>query len=322
VDQELYNEVLAHYEWHGTPRIIPGPSGMNNTTLIVADDATKAVVRLYSSHADVEKLQFEHMMLSKLQQAHLSIYTPTLVLNKAQATITRTSSGQLAAAFHYIEGERPSVSNLDEMISLARAAAELSKVFAQLVVEDQPAYSPYYELENNYAPLDHAALLELLSHEQLVDLEEHLLLIQAERTALELLKPQFQALPHQWIHGDLNNTNCLAINNEIVALLDFEFVTKDLRAMELAVLLTEMFSPDNDQLELKLNQMLQAFHEVVQLTEGELLLLPELIKLRSVDVVLHFINRYNQGLDAPHVLRRIIEDAQYVLCQMKEIKLS
>jgi len=321
---DVCNEVLSYYEWQGTPRIIPGPSGMNNTTLVVEDDVSKSIVRLYNGHEDKEKLQFEHLMLSKLQQCNLPISTPSLKLNKQQATITVTRSGKLAAAFHYIEGERPSVDNLEQMISLARAAAELSKALSTLTIDEQPAYSPYYELESNYAPIDHSSLLELLGHEELVDLEEQLLHIQGERLQLEALKPQFQALPHQWIHGDLNNTNCLAIHNDIVALLDFEFVTLDLRVMELAVLLTEMISRDRekDQSQMKLNAMLQAFHEIVQLNEQELLLLPQLIKLRCVDVVMHFINRFNQGLDAPHVLRRIIEDAHVVLCQMNDIKLS
>jgi len=48
-------------------------------------------------------------------------------------------------------------------------------------------------------------------------------------------------LPHQLIHGDLNASNALADEaGRICAILDFEFVTYDLRVMEAAVFLSDM----------------------------------------------------------------------------------
>lgn len=318
--EELDN-VLAQYVWQGKPRVIPGPSGMNNTTVMIEDDQDKRVVRIYNNHADRSKLQFEHTMLAELKQTRLAIATPQPIANKQHSIITQLQNGKLAAAFVYIDGERPSAENMQSMVSLADAAAQLSKAFAQLQIEEAPAYTPYYELESNYPPFDNNALQVLLEDAQLAKQKDELLLIQAERVELEQLKPQLQVLPHQWIHGDLNCSNSLAIRQSIVAVLDFEFVTWDLRAMELAVLLSEMIKPTTEQLEPRLEAMLQAFIATVPLQKEELTLLPALIKLRSVDVAMHFIERFKQGLDSPEVLCGIIAHAAYVITCMNQLKL-
>lgn len=320
IDEEL-DYVLAQYDWQDVPQLIPGPSGMNNTTVAIQDGNEKAIIRIYNNHADPGKLQFEHAMLSGLQQAALPIATPVPILNKQHTTITTTPEGKLAAAFQYINGERPSADHMEMMTSLAQAAAVLSQAFASLSIEGQPAYTPYYELESNYPPFLEEHISELLAYKQLADYESELRLIQHERIELERLKQALQQLPQQWIHGDINCSNSLAIGNKVVAILDFEFVTRDLRAMELAVLLSEIINPTTAQLEQQLNAMLQAYMEIIPFTEDELALLPALIKLRSVDVVMHFVERLKQRLDAPDVLRQIVAHAQYVIRCMNEIKL-
>ncbi|WP_027091421.1 phosphotransferase [Cohnella thermotolerans] len=50
--------------------------------------------------------------------------------------------------------------------------------------------------------------------------------------------PKLRKLPHQLIHGDINDSNLLAAPDaagKVAAVLDFEFCTRDLRAMEPAV---------------------------------------------------------------------------------------
>lgn len=314
--------VLTKYKWHGQPQLIPGPSGMNNATYMIQDQSGKAVIRMYNNHADISKLRFEHQVLSRLHHTKLPIATPVPIENVEHSTTTITPSGKLAAVFNYIEGERPSPQRSKAVLSLAKAAAHLSSALAQLKIEDEPSYTPYYELEQNYPAFTESDLLSLLAHEQLAKQEEKLLLIQAERIQLEQMKPKLQELPHQWIHGDLNCSNALAINDEIVALLDFEFVTWDLRAMELAVLLSEHIKPDNKQLEQKLKDMLQAYNDISPLDLSELRMLEALIRLRSVDVTMHFIERFKQGLDTADVLQGIVEHAAYVINTMTEMKLS
>lgn len=306
-------QLLAQYHWCGQPRIIPGMSGMNNTTITLEDDCERAIIRIYNNHADLSKLEFEHRMLLELQRQSLSLALPVPQMNRMSSTISTLEDGRLAARFCYIEGERPSTSSKEQMTSLAAAAAELSVALSKLTVAEVPAYSPYYELADNYAPFNEEAVLRQLAHAELAQLEDELLLIQRERSKLEQLQPELMALPQQWIHGDINCSNSLAVGDRVTAILDFEFVTRDMRVMELAVLLSELIKPQTEALLEKLEAMQEAFVAIVPLHQSEIDLLPELIKLRSVDVAMHFVQRFEQGLDQGNVLASIIEHAAFAI---------
>jgi len=306
-------QLIRQYTWHGQPSIMPGLSGMNNTTIMLKDERERYIVRIYNNHSDQQKLEFEHRMLQVLVQQPLSIAIPIPQINNTGSTISTVDNGKLAARYCYIEGERPSQANDKHLISLAEATAKLSIAFSNIKISEEPAYSPYYELAQNYTPLDEQLLLHLLGIEELAHLEEKLLLLQRERHRLEMLESQFKALPHQWIHGDINCSNALAVEDHVVAILDFEFVTLDLRAMELAVLLSELIKPYTNDITNKMLAMREAYESIVSFTAEELALLPELIKLRSVDVVMHFIQRYVQGLDSPSIVARMVEHAVFVI---------
>ena len=311
-------EVISQYTWHGQPSIIPGLSGMNNTTIMLEDERERSIVRIYNNHSDQSKLKFEHRMLLVLQQQPLSILIPIPQLNNMGSTISTIHNGKLAARYCYIEGERPELTNVKQLISLAEASAKLSIAFSKVSLSEEPAYSPYYELTKNYVALDEKLMLQLLGHNAIAELEEQLLLIRDEYNRLEALEHQFSQLPHQWIHGDINCSNSLAIEDKVVAILDFEFVTRDLRVMELAVLLSELIKPYTTELTDKLLAMREAYESIVALTPDEITLLPELIKLRSVDVVMHFIERYIQGLDPIDILARMIKHSAFVITYVND----
>ncbi|MEK4249968.1 phosphotransferase [Paenibacillus sp. FSL W7-1287] len=311
-------QLLGQYAWHGQPRIIPGLSGMNNTTIFLEDEQERSIIRIYNNHADQQKLMFEHQMLQALQKQTLTIATPVPVINRMGSAVSKLQNGKLAARYRYIEGERPSVANAKQLNSLAEATAKLSIALSQVELSEVPAYSPYYQLAHNYLPLDEPTMLHLLGHEEIAQLEEQLLLIQQERGQLEELEHQLSKLPHQWIHGDINCSNALAVQDNVIAILDFEFVTRDLRAMELAVLLSELIKPNIDEVTAKLLSMQKAYVSIVALTDSELALLPELIKLRSVDVVMHFIERFMQGIDPIGIVVAMIKNAAYTITFVNE----
>ena len=136
--------------------------------------------------------------------------------------------------------------------------------------------------------------------------------------------PLLQKLPHQLIHGDLNASNVLADqNNRITALLDFEFVAWDLRVMELAVCLSEAVEnsdkgpsedPSEDSSEAPsedskgLRALVSGFLEQVPLSPEELAVLPDLLLLRRLDVFIHFLNRWRNGVDSPQNVRRFLSE--------------
>ncbi|WFR61882.1 phosphotransferase [Paenibacillus amylolyticus] len=114
-----------------------------------------------------------------------------------------------------------------------------------------------------------------------------------------------EQLPHQLVHGDVNASNVLADqqDGEICAILDFEFATWDLRVMELAVPMSDLLTMDQseDWMWQAQEGLIRGFREQVGLEPEELLAIPQLILLRSLDVVMHFISRMFEGTDEPGV---------------------
>ena len=113
-----------------------------------------------------------------------------------------------------------------------------------------------------------------------------------------------EQLPHQIVHGDVNASNVL-VNQEgnMSAILDFEFATWDLRVMELAVPMSDMLTMDKSEewMWQAQDNLVKGFREKVKLTDDELKSIPQLILLRSLDVVMHFISRMLEGTDEPEV---------------------
>lgn len=310
----LINEALAFYTFDQTPTILVGHSGMNNTTRIIKDGNKQYNLRIYNNHQDIIKLQFEHDMLILLQQRELPIATPVPVPNMSGSTITVLSNGKLVSMFRYIEGERPSFHHLSHVEGLGRATALLSIGLQQIEYLALPAYSPYYEIATNYPALTDERIERLcLGHSDLMECRSLMQLIKNERERLESMVPMFASLPMQWIHGDINSSNAIAYGDEIIGILDFEFVTKDARVMELAVLLSELIKPHTEQLDLKITKMKQAYEAHITLQYEEELLLGDLIKLRAVDVAMHFIGRFEEGLDQEAVLLSILTNSAFTL---------
>ncbi|HIW34353.1 MAG TPA: phosphotransferase [Candidatus Paenibacillus intestinavium] len=292
---------------------------MNNTTRIVRDGNKQYNLRIYNNHQDKSKLQFEHEILEQLQsEPELHIMSPIPVLNRFGSTITELSNGKLAAMFHYIEGVRPSIDRVEHIAWLATAAAKLSKGLAVLEVETKPAYTPYYQLATNYEPL-HDERIDFLcaTSVMLAELKPHLLRIKEERAALEAMQDDFASLPQQWIHGDINCSNALSLDDQVVAILDFEFVTEDARVMELAVLLAELIKPAATNLTYKLQLVKDAFCRELPLQDDELRLLEHLVKLRLVDVAMHFIGRYEEGLDDESTVSAIIINTDFAITYIR-----
>ena len=113
------------------------------------------------------------------------------------------------------------------------------------------------------------------------------------------LSERFKTLPQQLIHGDINSSNLLMDEAGMISrILDFEFVTKDLRAMEIAICLSEILSEGQDEVWPRLEAFIEGLKQSLQLTKEETEVLPSLILLRRLDVVMHFIVRYRRNISS------------------------
>nr|WP_050794266.1 homoserine kinase [Paenibacillus curdlanolyticus] len=295
-------ELIGQYDLPSDWRAIQGPSGMNNTTRIIACSDGQFVLRIYNNHQNAKIVKLEHEVLQFLLRTGFSLKVPDPVTNRNGDTITVDSNGKLASLFRYIEGERPSVADLEQVESLGRAAGMLSGALEKLPAMEQTVaeYRPYYELAQAYEGWSDEAVLALAYQAELP--EEALISIScvlAARKQLQLKLTTLSRLPHQWIHGDLNASNAVAIGRRVTGILDFEFCTIDLRAMEPAVAMVDFIRGDRTEAQRieAIERFARGFGHERRLGVDETAALPDLMLLRMLDVFLHFAVRLSEGLD-------------------------
>lgn len=295
--------VLTSYDSTGGFRLLDVRGrGVNNTTRFVEADGAKYVLRIYETHRDEEKVRFEHAVLSALASAELPFRTPVPVRTLQGNTYVRLEDGRLAALFHYMEGEPPTAKEPLTLRSFGEVAARLTHALAKVNPGIDPVYPPYYELELAHPRCNLAQLTAFCAEppREFAEEQEMLAMIMPHIEALRAKLPQLRQLPHQLIHGDLNLSNALAdTTGRITALLDFEFVTHDLRVMEAAVFLSDLIRPDQpvDRTLSQVNMFMEGYLAHASLSSSETEAIPLLLLLRRVDVLIHFLGRYWDGID-------------------------
>jgi homoserine kinase type II len=301
--------------------ISSGPSGMNNTTHYLEVYGASYVLRIYETHRDEAKVRYEHAVLLGLAQLALPFSTPMPVITPSGESYLRLEveegreAGKLAALFHFIAGERPELREVEQIHSFGRAAAQLAEALQRIELPLAPVYPAYYQLG---LADSQSTLQEVIRFCQ--EPSEPFLQWRAELHRLgELLQafasetPALQGLPHQLIHGDLNASNSLVgVDGEVAALLDFEFTTMDLRVMEVAVCLSELIVVEAISIKIMWNQIeafISGYGSAVKLSLEEVSALPHLILLRRLDVFVHFLSRYKEGIDPAEIVVDMIRSA-------------
>lgn len=302
--QDLELELERYLDLYDLPwpcRVVKEESGKNNTTRIVYSGGNRYVLRLYDNHKEQAKVRLEHRVLHALSRMELGFSVPRPVACRSGGTIAVGKDGKLAALYIYIEGQRPDGEYGPHIYGLGQACGTMSGALDGLTLEDEPAYTPYYKLSSNYEHLDAAEMASWVrADEQLTGLLPQLELLERVRGELMEAEAQLSSLPEQWVHGDVVFTNAVARGEEVVGVLDFEFCTIDLRAMELAVVLPELIVEGRTERSLeRLELFVEGFGSRRKLTAEEITAIPALMKLRMADVHLHFADRYQQQLDPP-----------------------
>jgi homoserine kinase type II len=312
IDTIDFSAFLDEYAFQAPCEVEHRESGMNNTTRLIVSGKERYVLRIYNNHKDANIVRLEHEVLSELQKQELPFQVPIPVRNKRGDTVSIAHDGTLSALFHYIDGDRPNAANPAHISALGKTAALLTFALSVIEPNQKPLYSPYYSLESTYMSMDDTAFTGMADRSPALaarrsSLEE----LQKERQKLKGECEAISRLPQQWIHGDLVFNNTVSRGERIVGVLDFEFSTVDVRAMELAVIAVDLIKPDDPLCIANVRLLLEGYLQSFQLTEQELEKLPSLMKLRLLDVALHFASRFRDGLDGEDVLCGIIDQSAF-----------
>jgi len=310
------DDVLEQYWPNGEWFVTEGKSGWNNTTRYVEAAGRRWVLRIYETHRDTAKVAYEHAVLRQLSKMALpfDVPCPITARNGSTYVVTRDGTERLACVFPYLEGDRPPEKDVQVAAAIGIAAAQLSIALAQIHINIEPQYPPYYELDQAH-PLctpDKVAAFCTEPPEAFAREAGQLEVIGQALSDIRRFLPKLRVLPHQLVHGDINHTNLLGGKN-ITAVLDFEFCTRDLRVMELAVIAAGLLSESEQQSDSEdlplIEAMLGGFGEKLRLSREEVEAIPVLVRLRKLDVFLHFLGRYWDGVDDASVLHAQIRSA-------------
>jgi homoserine kinase type II len=297
------NKILSEYFLQRDWNISNGGNGVNNTTRFIENNGQKFVLRVYETHQDESKVEYEHHVLIALNNTQGPLLIPKPVSTGNGSTFIKTEDGKLAAMFYHIEGSNPTLEKPSELISFGRAAGQLTLALEKVNTVLEPVYSPYYEIENTHPSCSLAYVLDLCMNPEgeFLKYSAELARIGEQLAVVSKSVPKLKELPHQLIHGDLNVSNILADSTgEIIAILDFEFVTRDLRVMESAVCLSDLLHSTDDQVLAweRVNHYLSGYGSAIKLTSDEVNVIPMLILLRRMDVFIHFLGRYLDGINS------------------------
>lgn len=302
-----YNYMQAILEAYPLPPCLgieERDSGMNNTTRYARFPGEQVrVLRIYENHRSTEKLAAEHGLLLLLAEQQLPFAVPCPLRTRQGGTWTIAPDGKLAALFTYLSGAKPAPDQHHLAYAYGRATGQLTQAMAGLRLQAAPAYPPYDELLGGDTT-EAAESARRLYHATpgLASLAGEANFLLDTLASLSSRAESIRRLARQWIHGDVSHANVLMDGGNVSAVLDFEFATHDLRAMELAVCLAEQLSAPGGLSRRVVLEMLTGYRQASQLAADELACLPELLQLRKLDVFLHFLNRYEAGLDPAAIL--------------------
>lgn len=308
----IIDKVLTRLFPPGDWSVQTGASGMNNTTRFLTAQGQRYVLRIYETHQDASKVKYEHSILLALQEVSLPFRIPKPVRSLEGDTILRLEDGKLAALFYFIEGINPSFDKLTQLQSFGRTTGQLTCALEKISLDLAPVYRPYYEIENTHPLCPPQAVIDFCTNPppEFVEQGSALLFIGQQFSRFQEVVPKLKQLPHQLVHGDLNASNVLVdAEGMISAVLDFEFITRDLRVMELAVCLSDLITAVNEEdlLWAKVEAFLAGYGSVLKLTLDEINAIPYLVQLRRLDVFVHFLGRFWDGVDEVHIVKDQID---------------
>lgn len=328
MEERYITHMLKQYFSTEDYRVNEGSSGMNNTTKFIVVNNKDYVLRIYESHSDKNKVDFEHKILKELSKKDLSFKIPEPKVNFRGDTIGVTEDGKLISICESIKGKNPKLKSAKQFYSLGKVVGEITKGLGKINLEIKPIYEPCYELEKSYpkCPLQNVIGFCDNPPADFIDQKEILKELKKYFVEFKEIIPVLRSLPHQFIHGDINSSNVLEDEeNNICAVLDFEFTARDLKAMDLAICLSEAISnEDNEEVRFdNIKSIAEGYNEFIDLTAEEIKVLPYLIMLRRLDVIVHFLVRYNEGISnnyitAEEVLREQIIKGEKLCRWLKE----
>jgi homoserine kinase type II len=288
-------------------QLSPLVGGTNNAIWHVETaDHHHYVLRLITDMSRLPLIRYETALLHALSTQSLPFALPISIKTRDNTDFATYSqedgSTALAILTPLLPGEMfdrpPERNDIALAQNAALALAQLDHALANLPdipstseCQSQPPFGQFITIQSPVSdPL--LAIQHLpVPAEQIVQIQS--LLTTAAQQAPDL----YTHLPQQIIHRDYDQSNLLVINQNVSAVLDFEFAALDIRALDLCVALSwwplELF--DSHREWPLIDAFATAYLAHFPLQTAELQALPALFRLRDAASLIHRINSYLMG---------------------------
>lgn len=310
--QQLLPIIRREWGLVGDVDAVPVQTGLNNPTFRIRVGGRHFAGRLYEN-LDVSAIQREQALLKLLDGAGLSFRVPVPVSGRDGIKLASTPNGTFAL-FPWLDGQHPDPQNPQHLRSVGAAVAELDATFLRLdpLLTSMPGpVAPVHGDLTHIHPAvtDVRTLADQLSRDRpLQGCTSELTWLAAAIAACSATVPRlYRNLPVQWIHQDMALSNVLQVDGQVTGMLDFEFSDRDLRALDLVAMLTNIVSDFGEASGWRrVEALCSGYCSGVQLTQPEVEALPDLMHLRYVVSNIHGIGRWLAGLNpTEEVVRRL-----------------
>jgi homoserine kinase type II len=260
------------------------------------------VLRILTNGAPPSRFRFELELMKRLSRMALSFGVPAPV-----PTVRGTDFVYLemdgvtrpAILSRLIPGTLPVRDNLQHCRLAGAGLGELTLALEQLPLDlNDPTVAPYPPYDDVYHihPAISDPLTALDDFEIVTETRQAFYSLTKE--VLAALPSIYGGLPRQLIHTDYIRANVLLDAERLSGIVDFEFASADLRAMDIAILISHWpyrYLGKGTEWPV-IEALLAGYKEYVQLSDVEAAAIPTLINLRNIVTTLHFVGRSREGL--------------------------
>ncbi len=293
--------------------LAPMRGGTNNTMFRVSSatlNVDSYVLRLASPYHDERRAWLEYTTLASLERSGLpfAVPTPLLTANGAPWVEMRTQDeNTLATLTRFIPGQEPERNNLGQAERAAEAIGALDVALAAVELPDPDAALSWRSAGalDRITPLVPDPLAAFAALPISAETRERL------RTGyvalMERLPALYATLPQHLCHEDAATTNLLMDDDRVTGILDFEFLSRDIRAMDLTVALVwwpvdVLGSGEEWPI---IAALARGYARSLRLTAPEIAAIPTLYAMRGYTSLIHRLGRALQGLSPMgHVVAR------------------
>lgn len=292
----------------------PMRGGTNNTMFRItsaAPGAASFVLRLAAPHHDERRAWLEYIALAALERSGLpfAVPTPILAVDGAPWSGLATAGGAaLATLTCFIPGQPPERGDLAQAECAAEAIGALDVALAALDLPDEEAAVSWRSTGalDQISPLipEPPVAFAALSINEVARGR----LLDGYAALMERLPALYATLPQQLCHEDVAPSNLLMEGERVTGILDFEFLARDVGAMDLTVALvwwTVDMLESGEEWPI-IAALARGYARSLRLTEPEIAAIPTLYAMRGYTSLIHRLGRALQGLSPmAHAIARV-----------------